>query len=128
MSRMNRVIGILCCCWTMGVWSAVPEEGPGCHPTPEESRAEKAEKEITARDGGRSNSERRYSRQNARRDNQDDGTTADRGDRDSNMERRYDRQRSKDLRDDNPDDITVENTPDPYFEGRTYLGSSPVEE
>lgn len=92
MVTINRLIWVICSCWIMSASCAVPEEAPGCHPTLEEKKADW----LAARDGSRSNMERRYTREQARGD--DDQVAA--RDRDSNMERRYDRERGEDLRDD----------------------------
>lgn len=122
MITIYRLLGVICCCWTVGAWSVIPEEAPGCHPTLEEKKAD----QVAARDGKRSNTERRYERNRAR-GTDDDGYLVAR-DRESNMERRYERHRAEELREDEPIDETLHNTPaDPYFQGRTYLGSSPSE-
>lgn len=82
---------------------ALPEEAPGCHPTAEERQAEQDERaQVAARDGRKSNMERRYSRERARGD--DDVAIRD---RDSNMERRYERERGEELRNDEPIDETL---------------------
>lgn len=97
MITINRLILTMSCCWTISAWSGVPQEAPGCHPTIEETKADVAD-QLIARRG-----------------------------RESNMERRYERRRAEDLREGEPADRTLYNDPDPYFGGRTYLGSSPTD-
>jgi hypothetical protein len=93
MVTINRLIWVVCSCCTMSAFCAVPDKAPEGHPTIQEKKDE----QIAARDGSRSNMERRYERGQSR---DDDDQVAER-DRDSNMERRYEREQGEELRDNN---------------------------